>query len=65
MRPAGTRGEDEIAPKDAATTAHTIWIHPTLNAKLRRQEATAERILEPGTYQRSTHSMNRPGSTGG
>lgn len=35
MRPAGTRGEDEIVPKLAAKTAHTISILPTLNANMR------------------------------
>lgn len=36
MRPAGTRGEEEIVPKLAAQTAHTISILPTLNANMRR-----------------------------
>lgn len=48
MRPAGTRGEEEIAPRTAAPTAHTISILPTLNAKMRPRAATAERISEPG-----------------
>lgn len=49
MRPAGTRGEGEIAPYDAAMTAHTTSIHPTLNANFRPQAVTAERTSEPGT----------------
>ena len=49
MRPAGTRGEGDIVPKAAATTAHTTSIHPTLNANMRPQAATAERTSEPGT----------------
>mgnify|MGYP005995484195 CR=1 FL=1 len=49
MRPAGTRGEGEIAPTAAASTAHTTSIHPTLNANMRPLAATAERTSEPGT----------------
>ena len=49
MRPAGTRGEGEIAPCDAASTAHTTSIHLTLNANLRPHAATAEKTSEPGT----------------
>jgi len=48
MRPAGTRGEGEIAPTAAETTAHTTSIHPTLNANMRPHAATAERTSEPG-----------------
>lgn len=48
MRPAGTRGEGEIAPWNAATTAHTTSDHPTLNAIMRPHAETAERISEPG-----------------
>tara|TARA_R100001086_G_scaffold225454_1_gene143770 strand:+ start:303 stop:458 length:156 start_codon:yes stop_codon:yes gene_type:complete len=48
MRPAGTRGEEEIAPSTAVPTAHTISILPTLNANMRPHAVTAERISEPG-----------------
>jgi hypothetical protein len=48
MRPAGTRGEEEIAPSTAVPTAHTISILPTLNANMRPRAVTAERISEPG-----------------
>lgn len=43
MRPAGTRGEGEIAPRYAAKTAHTTSIHPTLNANVRRPKRRPRR----------------------
>ena len=70
MRPAGTRGEGEIAPTAAATTAHTTSICPILHANMRPPAATAERTSEPGTQnepqqdQHLTKSIReRPGTT--
>ena len=50
MRPAGTRGKDEIAPCDAASTDAHSFDYLTLNANMRSNAKTAE-IAEPGTQE--------------